>query len=98
MNYLVALRLHLSFPTRRSSDLESERVQVRRDGEARGVRRVLARLQHREDARHARRERPELDGAAFRRRRSEEHTSELQSPCNIVCRLLLEQKKNLPYS
>src|SRR5688500_19865944 len=26
-------------------------------------------------------------------RRSEEHTSELQSPCNIVCRLLLEKKK-----
>src|SRR5688500_2892563 len=26
-------------------------------------------------------------------RRSEEHTSELQSPCNLVCRLLLEQKK-----
>src|SRR5256885_10383041 len=26
--------------------------------------------------------------------RSEEHTSELQSPCNIVCRLLLEKKKN----
>src|SRR5256885_11915764 len=25
--------------------------------------------------------------------RSEEHTSELQSPCNIVCRLLLENKK-----
>src|SRR5256885_12115808 len=25
--------------------------------------------------------------------RSEEHTSELQSPCNLVCRLLLEQKK-----
>src|SRR3989454_5107334 len=25
--------------------------------------------------------------------RSEEHTSELQSPCNIVCRLLLEKKK-----
>src|SRR5256885_9766761 len=29
-----------------------------------------------------------------RHRRSEEHTSELQSPCNLVCRLLLE-KKNL---
>src|SRR5256885_9896323 len=28
-----------------------------------------------------------------RSRRSEEHTSELQSPCNIVCRLLLEKKK-----
>src|SRR5256885_6349951 len=29
----------------------------------------------------------------FRCRRSEEHTSELQSPCNLVCRLLLEKKK-----
>src|SRR6266850_7102610 len=33
--------------------------------------------------------------------RSEEHTSELQSPCNLVCRLLLEKKKktliSLPY-
>src|SRR5256885_6849035 len=29
------------------------------------------------------------------RRRSEEHTSELQSPCNLVCRLLLEKKKKL---
>src|SRR5256885_10516819 len=27
-------------------------------------------------------------------RRSEEHTSELQSPCNLVCRLLLEKKNN----
>src|SRR2546426_2348105 len=30
----------------------------------------------------------------IRRRRSEEHTSELQSPCNLVCRLLLEKKKH----
>src|SRR2546426_1969689 len=29
----------------------------------------------------------------FPRQRSEEHTSELQSPCNLVCRLLLEKKK-----
>src|SRR2546426_9310257 len=28
--------------------------------------------------------------------RSEEHTSELQSPCNLVCRLLLEKKKTTP--
>src|SRR5256885_10531246 len=28
--------------------------------------------------------------------RSEEHTSELQSPCNLVCRLLLEKKKDEP--
>src|SRR5256885_16386453 len=30
--------------------------------------------------------------------RSEEHTSELQSPCNLVCRLLLEKKKNKTYA
>src|SRR2546426_2720437 len=29
--------------------------------------------------------------------RSEEHTSELQSPCNLVCRLLLEKKKKSIY-
>src|SRR2546426_7679824 len=29
------------------------------------------------------------------RERSEEHTSELQSPCNLVCRLLLEKKKKI---
>src|SRR5256885_12886031 len=38
------------------------------------------------------------DGSQVRLRdvarvRSEEHTSELQSPCNLVCRLLLEKKK-----
>src|SRR5256885_2996679 len=33
------------------------------------------------------------DGDAGHRSRSEEHTSELQSPCNLVCRLLLEKKK-----
>src|SRR2546426_5985630 len=29
--------------------------------------------------------------------RSEEHTAELQSPCNLVCRLLLEKKKKAAY-
>src|SRR5256885_8671421 len=29
--------------------------------------------------------------------RSEEHTSELQSPCNLVCRLLLEKKKTVKH-
>src|SRR5256885_2798246 len=33
-----------------------------------------------------------VDDAALR---SEEHTSELQSPCNLVCRLLLEKKKKI---
>src|SRR2546426_8526883 len=31
-------------------------------------------------------------------RRSEEHTSELQSPCNLVCRLLLEKKKKTGFA
>src|SRR5256885_12728911 len=35
------------------------------------------------------------DGASLKDGRSEEHTSELQSPCNLVCRLLLEKKKNI---
>src|SRR5256885_9638709 len=37
---------------------------------------------------HANHPRPDPPAA-----RSEEHTSELQSPCNLVCRLLLEKKK-----
>src|SRR2546426_3180020 len=34
-----------------------------------------------------------LEGKGQKEYRSEEHTSELQSPCNLVCRLLLEKKK-----
>src|SRR3989454_5583892 len=34
----------------------------------------------------------------FHAKRSEEHTSELQSPCNLVCRLLLEKKKHIHIS
>src|SRR5256885_2987573 len=45
-----------------------------------------ARLRRR-GRRHAALERPRVSY------RSEEHTSELQSPCNLVCRLLLEKKK-----
>src|SRR5256885_3242765 len=36
-------------------------------------------------------------GGIHGHRRSEEHTSELQSPCNLVCRLLLEKKKKITY-
>src|SRR5256885_12108752 len=39
--------------------------------------------------------RGELSQALMDLARSEEHTSELQSPCNLVCRLLLEKKKQL---
>src|SRR5256885_8744853 len=40
------------------------------------------------------RRRPALAARARRAGRSEEHTSELQSPCNLVCRLLLEKKSH----
>src|SRR5205807_9816497 len=36
---------------------------------------------------------PRIACGIFSSHRSEEHTSELQSPCNLVCRLLLEKKK-----
>src|SRR5256885_9673232 len=39
-----------------------------------------------------------LGAAGIGTRRSEEHTSELQSPCNLVCRLLLEKKKRRVHS
>src|SRR5256885_11365269 len=39
------------------------------------------------------RERPLSEDDIHELARSEEHTSELQSPCNLVCRLLLEKKK-----
>src|SRR5690242_21295338 len=41
------------------------------------------------------RKRPERFARRRTRRRSEEHTSELQSHVNLVCRLLLEKKKNI---
>src|SRR3989454_11774965 len=57
-------------------------------------RRRLRRLQLARRAVHDRRIRLDLRAPRRDRRlRSEEHTSELQSPCNLVCRLLLEKKK-----
>src|SRR5256885_13049429 len=44
---------------------------------------------HRTACHRGRRRRQVLDACDYR---SEEHTSELQSPCNLVCRLLLEKK------
>src|SRR5690606_42015225 len=85
----VSLSVHiqycLSFPTRRSSDLRALR--------ARGSRRAHHDLH--DPPRHAlrrdllRRGRRQRSGG---RARSEEHTSELQSRENLVCRLLLEKK------
>src|SRR5688572_33289476 len=81
-----------SFPTRRSSDLGGTGVRRRSQWRTEWFRRNWRR--------HARsRHRPELEDRAGRivrlgaHPRSEEHTSELQSQSNLVCRLLLEKKK-----
>src|SRR5205814_9532457 len=92
------LDLH-SFPTRRSSDLVSWWLQDRNIGMALGLeyrfacvinKQKKAREAHATDSRmHLRRSR-----CAAGDPRSEEHTSELQSLRHLVCRLLLEKKKN----
>src|SRR5688500_19482707 len=79
------------FPTRRSSDLDPPR----------DIQRLRAFVRRRDAARPATPD-ADLQRALYwqelpplKRRgatRSEEHTSELQSPCNLVCRLLLEKK------
>src|SRR5688500_19531448 len=86
------LLLH-SFPTRRSSDLlgDPDRVVDRQleDAGAQAERRGAGGDggEERQRVGHvAHHEVVVADG------RSEEHTSELQSPCNLVCRLLLEKK------
>src|SRR2546425_1589287 len=76
------------FPTRRSSDLRRRvRLGARtgRSGGQSGRRQATLRA-------HARGKGPSSGG--LRDPRSEEHTSELQSLAYLVCRLLLEKKKN----
>src|SRR5688500_19207510 len=87
-----------SFPTRRSSDLAAGVESAAQDARillsfVTGVELVRLPLLTELDDDHVRR----FDQLVARRTervpRSEEHTSELQSPCNLVCRLLLEKKK-----
>src|SRR5205807_10011076 len=92
-----------SFPTRRSSDLTSLTPRAADGAEPQwrpfqlGFQ--LLSLASTADARHPERELVDLlwfpTGGGKTEAylaRSEEHTSELQSPCNLVCRLLLEKK------
>src|SRR5258708_18763585 len=58
---------------------------------ATGVWEVVSTAVSRQDGRLAR-QRKQAGGGGGRRLRSEEHTSELQSPDHLVCRLLLEKK------
>src|SRR5256885_12013478 len=57
---------------------------------------ILARASERGDKKATHEELEELRDKVKQsyEERSEEHTSELQSPCNLVCRLLLEKKKS----
>src|SRR2546427_8549529 len=64
-----------------------------RSRRARGAGRLSAR---RTGGRHRDEPKPAADRPPLPPRRSEEHTSELQSQSNLVCRLLLEKKKPLP--
>src|SRR2546426_7673457 len=59
-----------------------------------GARGRHSRASARGAARPLGRRRSRARGGAREAHRSEEHTSEIQSPCNFVCRLLLEKKKN----
>src|SRR5438552_13555646 len=74
-----------SFPTRRSSDLRGEALRRRHVRQPFGE--SLPAPQILEAEEHQRRETGDDE-------RSEEHTSELQSPDHLVCRLLLEKKKS----
>src|SRR5690348_17652634 len=86
------------FPYRRSSDL------VRRgsgamlhDRDVRGDADQSVFVEHAQEARNpvCRRDIGGRENASiYKGERSEEHTSELQSPVHLVCRLLLEKKKN----
>src|SRR2546430_10485736 len=61
-----------------------------------GAAEVLHQLEHRVIVHAALHHGIDLDGSQFRAARSEEHTSELQSQSNLVCRLLLEKKNKTP--
>src|SRR5205807_8977822 len=96
--YYPYLRVLPSFPTRRSSDLLRDAY--------RGTAFLLGDVVEADDAYTGSHSLDVVEltlavaeqlGLSSRERRdaerSEEHTSELQSPCNLVCRLLLEKKK-----
>src|SRR5205807_10118487 len=101
--YCTHRYLH-SFPTRRSSDLfidammSASPVGLRLSKEclnmsvdAASIDAVIA-MEDRNQVLCSRSEDFKEGIQAFLEKRSEEHTSELQSPCNLVCRLLLEKK------
>src|SRR5688500_19863995 len=85
-----------SFPTRRSSDLARRQRVVKLLKQ--GLLHVAAEVNDHVAAEQQVHGLGELALHQVQLLRSEEHTSELQSPCNLVCRLLLENKNNNYYS
>src|SRR5438876_11827156 len=83
-------RYSLSSPTRRSSDLRPVRVALSIMPIAESARKPRASRMPQPFAAY-----PGARAAGSEAPRSEEHTSELQSPVHLVCRLLLEKKKQL---
>src|SRR5690606_42051410 len=81
----------LSFPTRRSSDLDASGKET--FPALQGARQALLKIAKADAALAERAGESRGPDEATLRRRSEEHTSELQSRENLVCRLLLEKKK-----
>src|SRR5690348_17356012 len=81
------------FPTRRSSDLTSAVISTREAMILRRLASVHRPLPIGSPARLTTASITEHAGNWSRLVRSEEHTSELQSPVHLVCRLLLEKKK-----
>src|SRR5688500_19795409 len=83
------------FPTRRSSDLGA----MSRPGhvvnpDVRRIRQIFGAVDRRVPQRTETTLVPVFGACVEHENRSEEHTSELQSPCNLVCRLLLETNIN----
>src|SRR2546430_12307989 len=84
---IYTLSLHDALPIFDGLETVGDQGIMAGDDQLLGARERVDRLEGRE---HLGEARDDLDGLA---RRSEEHTSELQSQSNLVCRLLLEKKK-----
>src|SRR2546426_1212792 len=91
---IYTLSLHDALPISCRPRAGSPRPRrVARPPGARGPRRPRAARRRRTCARERAPGSTRRPASPDSRERSEEHTSELQSPCNLVCRLLLEKKK-----
>src|SRR2546426_7464848 len=78
---IYTLSLHDALPISKLAKYKGEDIEISNEAEAQ---KVVAAVE------------PARWQVASVAQRSEEHTSELQSPCNLVCRLLLEKKKPKP--